>query len=254
MPPVDSHCHLQDAKFDADREEVLARALDALEWIVLIGDDIPTSRLALDLVRPRVYAAVGVHPYHAATVTDEAIDELRAMAANPGVRAIGEIGLDYFKYNDTPRDVQRTGFMRQIDLAVELDLPIVIHNRESDDDLCAILDEHHGRLTGILMHCFPGGAALTERCLKWPNAYISFAGNLTYPKAEPIREAARAVPLERLMVETDAPYLAPQPVRGQRCEPAHVLHTARALAGVKEVSEAELFATVARNAARFFGV
>lgn len=251
MPLVDSHCHLQDAKFDTDREAVIARALDALDWLVVIGDDIPTSEKAVALVRNGIYATVGIHPYYAATADVAGIETLRAMAARPGVVAIGEIGLDYFKHNDTPRDAQREGFIRQLDLAAELNLPIVIHNRDSDDDLAAILDEHATRLPGGVLHCFSGGPELVERSAAW-NFQISFAGNLTFPKAQPLRDAAKLVPLDRLLVETDAPYLAPQAMRGQRCEPAFVQYTAACLAELKGVTAAEIGAITAKNATRLF--
>jgi TatD DNase family protein len=245
MPLVDSHCHLYDAKFDADRETVIARALDVLDWIVVIGDDLPTSEQALALVRPRIQATVGIHPYHAATADAAGMDRLRDLSARPGVVAIGEIGLDYFKYNETPADVQREAFVRQIDLAAEMKLPIVVHNRNADADLCAILDEYARRLPGGVLHCFSSGPEL------W-NFHISFAGNLSYPKAVNLRDAARLVPLDRLLVETDAPYLAPQPVRGQRCEPAFVRYTAACLAEVKGLPVEELSAATAANAARVF--
>lgn len=251
MPLVDSHCHLQDAKFDADRDAVIARALDALDWLVVIGDDIPTSQQAVALIRDKIYATAGIHPYWAATADAAGIDRLRELAARTGVVAIGEVGLDYYKHNDTPRDVQRAGFIRQIDLAAELNLPIVIHNRDSDDDLCAILDEHARRLPGGVLHCFSGGPELVERSAAW-NFYVSFAGNLTFPKAQNLRDAAKLVPLDHLLVETDAPYLAPQTVRGQRCEPAFVQHTAACLAELKGVTAPEIGAITARNAARLF--
>ncbi len=251
MPLVDSHCHLYDAKFDADRDAVTARALETLDWLVVIGDDIPTSEQAVALVRERIYATVGIHPYYAATADVAGIAQLRKLAQRPGVVAIGEIGLDYFKHNDTPRDVQRDGFLRQIDLAAELKLPIVIHNRDSDDDLAAILDEHAKRLPGGVLHCFSSGPELVERSAAW-NFHISFAGNLTYPKAQNLRDAAKVTPLDRLLVETDAPYLAPQAVRGRRCEPAFVSHTAACLAEVKGLSVEEISQITARNAARLF--
>ncbi len=251
MPLVDSHCHLYDAKFDADRETVIARALDILDWLVVIGDDLPTSEQALALVRPRIHATVGIHPYYAATAGAGGIQRLRELAARPGVVAIGEIGLDYFKHCDTPPTVQREAFIRQIDLAAELQLPIVIHNRDADADLCAILDEHASRLPGGVLHCFSSGPELVERSAAW-DFHISFAGNLTYPKAGNLRDAARLVPLDRLLVETDAPYLAPQALRGQRCEPAFVRHTAACLAEVKGISVEELSAATAANAARVF--
>lgn len=253
MPLVDSHCHLQDPKFDDDREAVLARALEALDWLVVIGDDVPTSEAAVALTGPRVYATVGVHPYHAGSVDDATVERLRSLASRDGVVGIGEIGLDYFQYNETPRDVQASGFRRQLDLAVELGLPVVIHNRESTEDLCGILDEYARALAGGVLHCFAGDEAFVERGVSW-GFYISFAGNVTYPKAEALRVAARAVPLERLLVETDAPYLAPQAVRGKRCEPAFVQYTADFLAELKGVAPEELRRVTAENAGRLFRV
>ncbi|PCJ56403.1 MAG: hydrolase TatD [Candidatus Hydrogenedentota bacterium] len=253
MPLVDSHCHLQDEKFDADRADVMARSLDALDWLVIIGDDLPTSRAGVALVSDRIYAAVGVHPYYAATVDDACIDDLRTLAANERVVAIGEIGLDYFKYNDTPRDVQAVGFRRQLDLAVELNLPVVIHNREAFDDTASILEEYAPQLSGGVMHCFAGSTDFAEQVLSW-GFYISFAGNVTFPKAEDLRTAARVVPMDRLLVETDAPYLAPQAVRGKRCEPGYVRHTAEYLAEFYGVSYEDLSQRTAENAADLFNI
>ncbi len=253
MPLVDSHCHLQDSAFDADRAEILSRSLDTLDWLVVIGDDLPSSRAAVALTQPGVYASVGIHPYHAAAVDAPALEALRELARSPQVVAIGEIGLDYFKYNDTPRDIQQTAFQQQLELAASLDLPVIIHNRESQEDLAAILDAHHSHLTGGVMHCFAGSTAFVERVLGW-GFYISFAGNVTFPKADELRTAASAVPLDRLLIETDAPYLAPQPVRGKRCEPAFVTHTAKCLADLKDVDLGTLCAATTQNAARLFGL
>lgn len=253
MPLVDSHCHLQDKAFDEDRDEVLARALDVLDWLVVIGDDLPTSHAGVALTQDRVYASVGVHPYYAATVNDDTLDELRTLTRSESVVAIGEIGLDYFKHNDTPRDIQLQAFGRQLELAAELSLPVIIHNRESQDDLCAVLDEYHERLSGGVIHCFAGGVDFVERALSW-DFYISFAGNATFPKAVELRVAAEAVPLDRLLVETDAPYLAPQPVRGKRCEPAHVQHTAHALAELKGINDESFYTATAENARRLFNI
>lgn len=253
MPLVDSHCHLQNSAFDGDREEILAKALETLDWLVVIGDDLPTSRAAAQLTRDRVFASVGIHPYYAATVDATSLEQLRGMATSPCVVAIGEIGLDYFKHNDTPRHIQRSGFEQQLDLAASLELPVVIHNRESTSDLAAILDTHHDRLPGGVIHCFAGTTAFVERALGW-GFHISFAGNVTFPKAEELRTAARAVPLERLLVETDAPYLAPQAVRGKRCEPAFVEHTAEFLADFLEVDLQTLRAATTENAARLYRI
>lgn len=249
---VDTHCHLQHHRFDDDREDVIARALEALEWLVVIGDDIESSAAAVALSRDRVYAAVGVHPYHAEAVDDAALERLRSLAAAPGVVALGEIGLDYFN-EYAPRPAQRKAFAAQLALASELGLPVVIHNRESDADTHALLAEHMPALSGCIMHCFGSGPEFAEQCVAL-GCHISFAGNAAFPKAEPLRDAARATPLERLLVETDAPYLAPPPLRGKRCEPQYVQHTGAALAAALELAPENLAAHTTANARALFRV
>ena len=251
MHLVDTHCHLHDAKFDEDRDEVLRRALDTLDWLVLIGDGIASSRDALALTREKVYAAVGVHPYHPHEVTPEGITALREMAGNKHVVAIGEIGLDYYKYNEAPADQQQSAFRAQMELASEMSLPVVIHNRDAENDTLTILGEYDGHVPGVIMHCFSGDATFAERCAA-RGYYVSFAGNVTYPKAQQLRDAAAVVPMDRLLVETDSPYLAPQPVRGKRCEPAYVTHTAAALAAVKGMDLDSFTQQTTENAARIF--
>lgn len=253
MPLVDSHCHLQDAKFDSDREAVIARALEVLDWLVVIGDDIPTSAAAVGLIRPGIYASVGIHPYHAAAVNQVSLDRMRELAREPGVVAIGETGLDYYRHNQTPRDVQRRGFVAQLELASELSLPVVIHNRDADVDLTSILDEHAPRIPGGVLHCFAGGEDLVARAHDW-GFYVSFAGNVTYPKAQTLRDAARLVRNDRLLVETDAPYLAPQALRGRRCEPQFVTYTAECLAQLRGASPEALSGQTAENSARLFRI
>lgn len=253
MPLVDSHCHIQDAKFEDDRETVIARSLDVLDWMVVIGDDLPTSQQAVDLTRERIYAAVGVHPYYADTVDDAMIESLRFLAQSDRVVALGEIGLDYFKYNETPRDVQALAFRRQLELACELKLPVVIHNRESTDDLSAIIDDYADALCGGVMHCFAGSPDFVKRCVDW-GFHVSFAGNVTFPKAEELRIAAKAAPLDRILVETDAPYLAPQAVRGKRCEPAYTQHTAEFLAEFLAVPYEEFSRITSENAATLYRI
>lgn len=252
MRVVDTHCHVQSERFETDREDVIARALETLAWMVVVGDDTPFNEAALSLVRPRVHAVVGYHPYHAKRVDEERLAVLRDMAAQPGVVALGEMGLDY--HNEfSPRVDQQRAFRQQLDLAAELDMPVVIHNRDADEDVGPILEEYAGRLPASVMHCFGSDAAFAERCvaLGW---YVSFAGNVTFPKAENLREAAMAVPLDRILVETDAPYLAPQPRRGKRCEPAFVEMTARAVAELRGVPFEEFAAQTTENASRLFSV
>lgn len=248
---VDSHCHLQDAAFDADREQVIERALGRLSAVVVAGDDLENSRRAVDLAGGRIHAVVGLHPYHAESVDAAAIDALRALAARPGAAAIGEIGLDYH-YGEAPRPVQRRAFEAQLDLASELGLPVVVHNRDADDDTLEVLSAYRDAVPACVMHCFGAGPAFAERCVEW-GAHISFAGNITYPRAEMLRESARVTPLDRLLVETDSPYLAPQPVRGRRCEPEFVFHTIERLAEVKDLPVEELARRTALNTASVFG-
>ncbi len=252
MPLVDTHCHLTSERFDEDREEVLARSLDVLDWLVVVGEDIANAEAATAFTRPGVYAAVGIHPYHARDLEDSAEARLRALAVEPYVVALGEMGLDY--YNEfAPRDAQAAAFERQLALAAELDLPVIIHNREADADSHACIARYIDRLPGCIMHCFGSDAAFAARCVEL-GCHISFAGNVTFKKAEPLREAARVVPLDRLLVETDAPYLAPAPLRGKRCEPHFVQHTAACIAEVKGVAPETLCERTTANARALFRV
>jgi TatD DNase family protein len=250
MRLVDTHCHLQSERFHDDRAEVTARAVEALEWLVVIGDDLPSSREALALVGGRVYATVGMHPYYAKDTDAACLQELRSLAQQPGVVALGEIGLDYFN-EYSPRAQQAPAFETQLELAAELSLPVVIHNREADEDSLAILRNHAQRLPAVIMHCFGSDGAFARRCTD-AGFYVSFAGNVTFPKAINLHEAAAIVPPELLLVETDAPYLAPVPHRGKRCEPAHVHQTAAFLAQLRGVPVEDLGEQTTANAARAY--
>lgn len=249
---VDTHCHLQAKRFEEDREEVLRRSLDKLAWLVVIGDDIPSSREAVDLVRDRVHAAVGVHPYYAKDFDEEMLDNLRTLAQQPGVVALGEIGLDYFN-EYSPRAAQKIVFRRQLELACELRLPVVIHNRDADDDTLPILTEFAQDLPGCILHCFGSAATFAESYVKL-GFYVSFAGNVTFPKADALRESALAVPLDKLLVETDAPFLAPVPLRGKRCEPWHVEHTAAGLVELRGVTLEDFVRQTTLNACTVYNI
>ena len=254
MALVDTHCHLQSGRFQDDREAVLAECLARLDWLTVIGDDIPSSREALSLLQPRVYGVVGMHPYYAKDVDCAVLDELRDMASHPQVVGLGEMGLDYFN-EYSPRDDQARAFRAQLELACALDLPVVIHNRDADEDCHAILAEFAECLPGCIMHCFSSGPEYAEKFLAL-GFYISFAGNVTFTKAIPLQESAKIVPLDRLLVETDAPYLAPVPLRGKvkRCEPYHVEHTAAFLAELKQVPLDTLTEQTTANACRVYGI
>jgi TatD DNase family protein len=231
---VDSHCHLDDPKFDADREQVIERALGAgVERMMAIGTgngppDLKTAVRQADQW-PFIYATIGVHPHDAAKATPETFVELRDLANHPKVLAVGEIGLDYH-YDFSPRDVQRTVFEKQLEIAGETGKPIVIHTREAWADTMDIL-RRQWRGTGI-MHCFTGDEGQAREALDL-GFHLSFGGVLTFPKAENVRQAARITPDDRLLVETDCPYLAPVPHRGKRNEPSFVVDTVRRLAEVR---------------------
>ena len=234
MKLVDSHCHLDDKQFDPDRNEVIERALAAgVERMMAIGtgNGPPDLEAALRLAREHcfIFATVGVHPHDAAKATPETFAALEALAAEAKVLAIGEIGLDYH-YDFSPRDVQRDVFVEQLKLAGRAGKPIVIHTREAWDDTLQALREHWSG-SGII-HCFGGGPTEARQALDL-GFYLSFGGVLTFPKADAVRDAARLTPEDRLLVETDAPYLAPVPKRGKRNEPAFMVETARRLAEVR---------------------
>jgi TatD DNase family protein len=247
---IDSHTHL-DA---CDREDdvlVAAAAGAGVERLLTVGTDSASCRAALAAAErfPQVWAAIGRHPNAATGFDDADLAELRALAAHPRCAAIGETGLDFYR-DRAPRADQERAFAAQIGLARETGKPLVIHTREAADATVATLADAAGDIT-VILHCFSMPDRLDE-CLArgW---WISFAGNVTYPKAEALREAARAVPAERLLVETDAPYLTPQAVRKERNQPAYVVHTARAVAEERGAAYEELEAAVARNAHEVFG-
>jgi len=257
---VDSHAHIDGEEFDADRDEVVARAREAgVRAILNVGTGDPHAgnferAVAVAENYEGVYAAAGVHP-HDARLYDEAAERrlLEVVRRGPPVVALGEIGLDYH-YDNSPRDVQRRVFARQLQLARDEGLPVIIHSREADEETASILRrEMGGAGAGGVMHCFGGGPALAEAALGL-GFMISFAGNVTFKKAESLREVARTVPPERLLVETDCPFLAPVPFRGRRNEPAYVVETARFLAGLRGVSHEELGRVTSENFSRLFGV
>jgi TatD DNase family protein len=243
---VDTHCHLDDPKFDEDREAAIERALAAgVTRMMAIGTGSPPDlEVALRLAEryPFVHATVGVHPHDASKATEEIFARLRDLAAHPKVLAIGEIGLDYH-YDFSPRDVQQAVFERQLAIAADARKPIVIHTREAWDDTLAQVT---ALPYGGIMHCFTGDAAQARQALAL-GFHLSFGGVLTFPKAESLREAARIAPDDRILVETDCPYLAPVPYRGKRNEPAFVAETARRLAAVRETTPENIAALTTRN-------
>ena len=257
MRLVDSHCHLDDRQFDQDRHEVIRRALAAgVECMLAIGsgDGPPDLECAVRLAEahPAIHATVGVHPHDAAKARDDTFAALPALLEHPKVLALGEIGLDYH-YNFSPPETQRRVFARQLELAREARKPVVIHTREAWQDTLFFLREHWvGSGLPCVMHCFSGGPEEASQCLEL-GFYLSFAGVVTFPKALRVQEAARLTPRDRLLIETDAPYLAPAPVRGRRNEPAYVVHTLRRLAELRGETPEELAAATTANFRRVFG-
>ena len=248
MTLVDSHVHLDDPKFDADRDAVIERARAAgVERMMAIGTGNGPSDLDVAVRMadryPFLYATIGVHPHDASKATDETWTRMRSLAGHSKVLAVGEIGLDYH-YDFSPRDVQRAVFEQQLALAAEFARPIVIHTREAWDDTLAILRAHWRG--GGIMHCFTGDETQARQALDL-GFHLSFGGVLTFPKAESVRQAARIAPADRILVETDCPYLAPVPHRGKRNEPAFVVETARRLAEVRGVTIETMAESTTRN-------
>ncbi|MFM2152318.1 MAG: hypothetical protein RL199_753 [Pseudomonadota bacterium] len=261
MRLIDSHCHIDSAEYDADREAVVARARESgLEHMVLVGlwregEGAASARRALELAamdRSLFTPTVCVHPHDVAAVSEADAGAIDAMCADPHVAAVGETGLDYH-YDHSPRELQQSWFRRYIRLATRLDKPLVIHTREAEADTYRCLDEEGVPPAGAVIHCFTGDRAAAREYLD-RGLFISFSGIATFKTAEELREAAKLVPLDRLMVETDAPYLAPIPHRGKRNEPAWVAKTVEVLAGVKGVTPEALAEATAENARRFFRI
>ncbi|MGI8945942.1 MAG: TatD family hydrolase [Thermoleophilaceae bacterium] len=247
---VDTHCHLDSCK-PCDGELVARARRAGVGRLATVGMDPDSNQRALVAAREHegVVAIVGRHPQHTEGFGEADVEEIERAAADPLARAVGETGLDYYR-DRAPRPDQRRAFEAQLELARRARLPVVIHTREAEEDTFAILAEHAAGLT-VILHCFSAPDRLEEAVAR---GYLcSFAGNVTYRNAEALQEAARAVPEELLLVETDSPYLAPVPVRGKPNEPANVQHTAEFVADLRSVGYAELDAAVERNAARVFG-
>lgn len=251
---VDSHCHLDFPTFEAERDAVLARARAAgVGRLITIATTVGRHAVlqAIAEAHPEVYFTVGTHPLEAGNEPDVALATLLACARHPQCVGIGEAGLDYH-YDPVPRDVAARVFRTQIAASRESGLPLVIHAREADDDMARILREEMGQgAFGAVLHCFTGGRALAEAGLEL-GLSISFSGVVTFKGSGALRAIAREVPLDRMLVETDAPFLAPQPMRGKRNEPAYVVHTARALAELKGVSLDAFGAATSANVLALF--
>jgi TatD DNase family protein len=240
-------------QFAADRENVIAAAFaKGVERLIVPGIDVETSKAAIDLAQRypgQIFAGVGTHPHDASTLTAEALAEQRTLAQLPGIVAIGEIGLDFYR-DLSPREMQRDALVAQLTLARELDLPVILHNRESHVEMISLLRAHATGVRGVF-HCFIGDRAMATDALDL-GFYLSFAGPLTYPRNDELRDVALWAPADRILVETDSPYLSPQPLRGKRNEPQHVALVARTLAQARGVSEEEVATLTTHNASTLF--
>ncbi|MGS0763102.1 TatD family hydrolase [Syntrophomonas curvata] len=252
---IDSHAHLQDEAFAEDLEQVLQRAEQAgLEKIICIGYDYESSCEAVKLARkhPQIYAVVGVHPHDAKTLNNDILAGLYDLAREPRVLAVGEIGLDFYR-NLSPQEMQERAFIEQIKLAQELYKPIVIHDRDAHQEVLNIIKKEKAGRSGGIMHCYSGHLPLAIDLMK-QGFYLSFAGPLTYKNAKKTVEVAAKIPLERILIETDCPYLSPEPLRGKRNEPSNVSYIASKLAELRNKDPQEIAYLTGLNARRAFHI
>lgn len=249
----DTHVHVNARQFNDDRDAVIQRALDAgVTNMVVVGFNDETIPLAIDIAEQydHIYAAVGWHPVDAINYEAKHYDELKKLSEHEKVVAIGEMGLDYH-WDTSPKEVQEQVFREQISLAKEVNLPIIIHNREATEDVLTILHEENAAEVGGIMHCYSGTVAQITACLEM-NFYISLAGPVTFKNAHEVKEVAKQVPLDRLLIETDAPYLAPHPYRGKRNEPAYVRLVAEEIAALRNMSVEKVAEITMKNAKQLF--
>lgn len=251
----DTHVHLNADQFEDDVEDVISRAQDVgVENMVVVGFDEKTIKKAMELVDKYsfLYASVGWHPVDAIDLTQDYLEWIEELATHPKVVAIGETGLDYH-WDKSPKEVQKDAFRKQIHLAKRVSLPIIIHNREADQDIVDILKEEKAEEVGGIMHCFGGSIEIGRECLNM-NFHLSFGGPVTFKNAKRPKEVVKEVPLDRLLIETDAPFLAPHPYRGKRNEPSYVKLVAEQIADLREISYEELAKQTTLNAKRLFGI
>ncbi len=251
----DSHAHIDGERFDEDRDLVINRAAaNGISFIMNPGADLESSMRAVELAQKydMIYAAVGVHPHEASTMDAHLLAMIEMLSKKPKVKAIGEIGLD-FHYDFSPRDVQRHWFREQLRLAKRLNLPVIIHDREANQETFDTLKEEKAFETGVLMHCYSGSAELAKSYVK-QGAYISIAGPVTFKNSKKLAEVVKTVPMDRLMIETDAPYLTPEPFRGKRNESLYVTYVAQKMADIKAVAVEEVAKATLENAKTFFRI
>jgi TatD DNase family protein len=251
----DTHVHLNAEQFNEDLEEVISRAKEAgVGKMVVVGFDRPTIERAMELVERYdfLYASIGWHPVDAIDMTDEDLVWIEELSSHSKVVALGEMGLDYH-WDKSPKEIQKEVFRKQIHLAKKVKLPIVIHNRDATQDIVDILREEGAEEVGGIMHCFSGSPEIAQECVDM-NFYISLGGPVTFKNAKKPKEVAKEIPLERLLIETDCPYLAPHPNRGKRNEPAYVKLVAEQIAELKGISLEEIEAVTTENANKLFNI
>lgn len=251
----DTHCHVNDKPYAADRQDMLQRAFDAgVTYMMCPGTDIQTSSeaVALSHAFPQIYAAVGIHPEDAASATPAGFEQLRQwLTSEKKVVAIGEVGLDYH-WKEPSRDIQKDVFIEQVKMAVELDIPLDIHDREAHGDVMDILRQYGQGVRGVF-HCYSGSLEMAQELLKM-GFYFGFTGTVVFPKSKKLKAIAAALPLDRILIETDCPYLTPPPYRGRRNEPAYVQYVAAELATLRDLSVAEIEQITLENGKRIFGI
>jgi len=249
---IDSHCHLFDEEFNSDRQEIIQSSLEKLDELIIIIEDpinVPPNYL---IKHEQIKYAVGFHPYYSEQVTTENLEKLNEFFGVDFVCAIGEIGLDYY-HCKVPKEIQKKAMIKQIEFAITHKLPIIIHCRNAEQDAYEILKDYYQTLPAIVLHCYGGNVDMVEPFLSL-NCIISFAGNITYPKAVDLQKSAELVPLESLLVETDSPYLAPQPVRGKRCIPEYVMYTAQKIAEIKNTDISTIINVTNQNTRKVFSL
>lgn len=252
---VDTHAHIDFPRFNDDRDEVIKRAKENnLEYIINVGADEASSQRSIELAQKHdmIYAVVGIHPHEAKNVTESTYKQLKNWAKEDKVVAIGETGLDYH-YDNSPREVQQQVFRRHIQLAKEVELPLVIHSREAEDQTMEILKEEEAEEVGGIIHCFPGDQKMADQALDL-NFYIAVGGILTFNNSYQLQRVVKQIPLDKLLIETDAPYLTPEPNRGKRNEPAYVKYVADKLAQILPHSTEKIAAVTTENAKEAFNI